>query len=103
VDIDGKSSYSQIISIQTKNNVLDEKISMYPIPAKDELNIKLNNYFDDDTKIEVIDVVGKTIQTIYSNGKDDIKINTQALNNGIYFLKFSSKQNKNYTTKFVKE
>jgi len=61
-------------------------LSVYPVPAKDQVNFKLNNTIN---QASIIDVNGQElIQSAINNNKGSL--NTSGLNNGIYFLRLES-------------
>ncbi len=66
-----------------------EMISVYPIPANNELTIDLNNYKLKNAIVKIISMEGKEV---YSNVITEEKstIATTHLNNGIYFLLLES-------------
>lgn len=67
-------------------------INCYPNPCNDELNIKLNLNNDETISISVLNQLGQTVKTIYSQknmqaGEYRYKINTSNLQKGLYFTK----------------
>lgn len=68
-------------------------ISLFPNPANDQLNVEIDMTTPDPIRIEVLDLQGKTIQTLYqgqaSLGTSFIAMNTSALSNGFYLVKIS--------------
>lgn len=74
-----------------------ENISVYPNPARDELNINATNDIII-SKIEITDVNGRLI---LSKNKDFNKIDVEKLQQGIYLLKISH-DDKNEILKFIK-
>lgn len=89
------------------SNLFENTISLYPNPAKDELNIifskvqNSNNYV-----IEIIDIIGKRIteNNINFDNKSDFvqtKLNLESFSNGIYFVNIYNGKTKLYTNKFV--
>jgi hypothetical protein len=79
-----------------------EKISVFPNPAKDELNINLADLSGKNVVAEIYDVSGRLVKTEPLNGKGIQQINIQMLDKGIYFLKVKS-QEKVYSVSFVRE
>ena len=73
-------------------------ISIYPNPTKDNLTIETN--INTEQKIEITNLIGQTIYTIYINKK--VTINTSAFAKGVYILKLSSDK-ETIVRKFVKE
>ena len=84
VDIDGKFQYS--ITVILKSN-FEGKISVYPNPFQDEININLN--IPQKTKIEVLlyDVFGRKQNIKIVQSGNAIKCKTHNLQAGSYFLK----------------
>jgi blue copper oxidase len=68
-----------------KNVINSNRVSVYPNPAKNELNIKTeNNAGHEKAKIKVIDVLGREIYTgVFA---DFIKLNTINWAKGVYML-----------------
>jgi len=70
------------------NEVNANGISIYPIPATDHINFRLNNAVN---KVTVINTNGQElIQTTVNSNEGSLK--TSGLNTGIYFLRFISSQ-----------
>ena len=82
-----------VLGVNDENNL--SKVSIYPNPANDILNIKNA----ESTSLKVYDVLGKLVAS-----KDNIAINEQlkvsALQNGTYFIKFTD-NNSVSTKKFI--
>jgi hypothetical protein len=94
-EIDSLCTYTSSVSnfCVPKNNLL-----IYPNPAKE--NILLYNIPTETAQIEIIDSFGKKIKTVLKT--DQISISE--LNQGIYLLKFLSKQNRILSmNQFVKD
>jgi uncharacterized delta-60 repeat protein len=70
----------EIENCQLKN----EKLSIFPNPAKSHLTIHLAQFVD---RIEIFDVTGKTVQRISELGVGDLRISLAGIKNGIYFVK----------------
>ena len=81
-----------------KESVLDNNIKIYPNPTKDNLTIETNS--NTEQRLEIINLIGQTVYTIYINKK--ATINTSAFANGVYILKLSSDK-ETVVRKFVKE
>ncbi len=81
----------------------DRLISVYPVPTKDFLSLKLN-ISDTSVKIKVKNEQGKELTNFVtvSGVFPEFAINTKELVSGAYFLEVSSK-NHNYIRKFVVE
>ena len=83
-----------------KNNVLDDKINIYPNPTTGDLRIR--NYGLEIKSIEVFDVYGKKILSHYLiTSSPNHLINISHLNSGIYFIKITTEQG-TITKKLIK-
>ena len=82
------------------NEIKQEKgmIKVYPNPTKDNLTIETNS--NKEQRLEITNLIGQTVYTIYINKK--ATINTSAFANGVYILKLSSDK-ETVVRKFVKE
>jgi len=73
--------------IQSVDKIKSNKyISIYPNPAKDFVNIKVNN--NELSKISVIDISGKILKT--ENFNNNLKIETKEFEKGIYIFKIET-------------
>lgn len=65
-------------------------LALFPNPAKNETSLSFNLASDDFVTIEIETVLGKKIQLLENEhkekGKQNVKINTQTLSKGIYFI-----------------
>jgi hypothetical protein len=67
------------------------EIKLYPIPTKDKLNISLGNTTYDN--LEIYTCNSKLIEKTKINSSETIELNLVNFENGIYFIKFSGKDN----------
>jgi len=81
-----------------KENTFNNNISVYPNPVKDNLTIETN--INTPQKLEISNLMGQTIYTIYINKK--ATINTSAFANGVYILKLNTDK-ETVVRKIVKE
>ena len=81
--------------LKTSEKNLKNKVSLYPIPAKKEINISSSE------KIENISVYNSLGQFLFQTNQT-LKINIENLEKGIYFLKIKTKQTET-VEKFIKE
>ena len=82
VDIDGRFTYSKTIVI---NNPVNGQVNIYPNPAKEVINIQLNNTGLLHSKAGLYDTHGRLLQSMLLTGQQQ-KINIQSLAAGIYLL-----------------
>ena len=75
-------------------------ITLYPNPANNEIYLKNSTDFDN-ASISIYNVLGANVISQSLNG-NNIKINVNELNAGVYFVEVSS-NNKKYSSKFIKE
>jgi len=68
-----------------------EEIILYPIPTKDKLNISIQNLTYD--YFEIYTFNSKLIEKIKINSRENIELNLSNLEKGIYFIKFTGKEN----------
>lgn len=85
---------SSINEVNGSNHIM----SIYPNPVQNYLNIALEERA---SKIEVFNVVGKSIMTIDQVNSEVITINTSSLSNGVYFIAVHAESGIQ-TTKFIK-
>ncbi len=70
----------------------DNRISLYPNPAKDKIVLKLSNKTTQNSKIEVFNAEGKLVKNIEMPESEKYKtINISDLSNGTYYLKINGK------------
>lgn len=65
-----------------------QQIRVYPNPARNKVTISTSAAFTHDTKVDVVDMTGKTIMEVdYPRGTTSIQLQTSALNQGVYFVR----------------
>ena len=92
-----------LLNIDEANQPID--ISLFPNPSSELITIKFDLPYSDLVTIDLIDVLGVKVQTIQHNGKigsNSMSVHIDPLNDGIYFLKLSTKSSENITT-FIKD
>ena len=105
VNKNGKVIYSNVINI----NYMPGKSSvvMYPNPAKDFLNIKINSSKADNIVVQISDAEGRKVYEQSAKIKIDeseLKINIKSLSSQLYFLKITNSNNESiYFNKFLKQ
>ncbi len=86
---DGTVSYSSISEINSREQIA---VTLYPNPAKDNLNVRLSNY-PSTYNVEIVDAVGNIIWRRDNLNKKDLSIGTSHLSNGSYYLQIKGKNN----------
>tara|TARA_R110001592_G_scaffold137257_5_gene355106 strand:- start:1178 stop:3097 length:1920 start_codon:yes stop_codon:yes gene_type:complete len=82
--------------------ILSNQIKLYPNPAKNVINIELNNKIDNDLIIEIQDIKGRLIyRNEFTNVDNKIALPISNLPEGFYLLKINS-QHINQTLKVIK-
>lgn len=75
-------------------NLLDGKISIFPNPATDFVNVQFLNRNSEEVSIRVFNIIGEeinlSITTSLSNGVSSIRINTSELVNGYYMVQLKT-------------
>jgi len=84
VDIDGTSSYSELIKVIWTES---RNISMYPNPVIDELHIDLNSINATQVEVKLVDLSGRIIKnnlTRTQSGLNQIRLNVKEIPTGVY-------------------
>jgi hypothetical protein len=64
-------------------------VSVWPVPAKDELNVKITSASASKANVDLYDVTGRKIEEMPTElvpGENNVAINTSGVANGVYFL-----------------
>lgn len=88
-------------SIFEKHNEIDLNIHPNPFTGSFIINYALSKT-SNGLNIEIYDVVGSLIKTIYNHTEDNIHVDMAEYSSGIYFLKITDGEN-NYFRKIVKQ
>lgn len=89
VDIDGKYSYSKTVPIRISGNFSNALV--YPNPASDILNIKLQTPLTESSWLFVTDLSGRIlIKQLVSSGQSNISLDVKKLQPGRYFVRISN-------------
>lgn len=98
VDLDGTSSYSDIVSVH--RNILRNEISLYPNPAKDLINI-LGDVSN--SEVYIIDGLGRTKEIIKTMSNSHLtKLDISHLETGVYYIQIANNRDKSVHT-FIKQ
>lgn len=102
IDRDGAFSYSEIRKI---NNSGEMEFAIYPNPAKELLNVKIESLHQSAVRLQVISVDGRTVIhqiAKVSAGTTIIAVNTGTLASGNYFIRLSIEGKEVRVMKFEK-
>lgn len=80
-----------------KNVLNTQLLNNYPNPAHTETNVAFQLKDDDEVQINLYDTAGRIVKTVinkYSKGKNEIKLNTENLQSGMYLYQMKTP---NYT------
>lgn len=90
IDIDGKSSYSRVITLLRKETT--DKMLLYPNPAIDQVYIEWPSS-EQWTSLELFTVSGHLLKTISLTPATPYKmLDVQDLQNGLYMIRFKNQQ-----------
>lgn len=103
MDINGSSTYSNIVKVDGINN--NPLISIYPNPVIDKLGIQINSNKSEAATVFITDAYQRVIITqnvALSNQINTIVIPVSHLARGIYFVRIVGSELNLYTGKFIK-
>ena len=85
-------SFTTVNTLGTENYLLDRKITFYPNPATNVLNIKVgaSNSLPDTYKI--YNMLGQIVLQQSIGELNDLAVNTSSLSKGMYFIKIANRQ-----------
>lgn len=89
------------LEVLSTDSVKESNFSIYPNPVKDVINVSSQNLVYP-CKIEIYNMAGQIIKENYVESKNDI-INIQQLASGLYLLKLSDDNGKEFNRKIIKE
>jgi hypothetical protein len=87
VDKDGNTTYS---AVQKANCAKQADLSIYPIPAKDIMNVVIGSDRNSRVTLVLVDLAGKVVKqmvTELQRGSNKITLDVKQLGGGEYFLK----------------
>lgn len=84
----------------SKNINSFENVSIFPNPAADQLNVRINAKVPSTATVSILDYTGKTVQTLNNNlavfnGSNNLSFDVSTLSNGMYLLKIENKEGVN--------
>lgn len=97
IDIDGKVTYSNVITIKIASGKQNTSIKLYPNPIKDFANLQLNIAENANLQLVLINQAGQIVQTILNEdlqeGAYTRRINFTNIANGTYYIKAVNNSN----------
>jgi hypothetical protein len=94
------SCYDLMIGLKENNQAFKPKLTVYPNPAKTELNLSMNHVSSKNVKVECYDILGKQYFSISLTNENAIDIHE--LNPGVYYLRVNDGDFV-YSSMFIKE
>ncbi len=95
VDMDGSYEYSNIVTIErSKKGAFIS--SIFPVPAKNQINIQINSTQNTDIYFEIIDVLGRVLlrkNDAIQNGMNLITLDIQQFVSGYYYIRINGDNN----------
>lgn len=99
----GEFSYQIVVSDGLKGVDAGISISMYPIPAKNTLNIDINNSkFSGKMEVKIMNVVGQIVLNKTFDMTSTKSLNVSQLNSGVYIIDFNI-DGQRFSKRFVKQ
>ena len=92
---------SLLLNVDAIDNTLSESIKLYPNPATDVIHLSVANRLNL-TKIEIIDINGRTIKSISIENITQKEVNISDLNKGLYLINIHSNDGM-VTKKIIKQ
>lgn len=102
IDVDGRYSYSNVITITPKYEIVSPNI--YPNPAQNQLFIQFGEPINTPISYIVTDYTGKLIKQEYeqvTSNENIVMVNTSHMHAGVYFVQIEF-NHRNYRYKFIK-
>lgn len=87
----GSPSDDLIVGLDEASEITD--FSVFPNPAENEIHIRFGVTGLQKTRVEIMDVYGKTLQQVEvyaQTGSNLVSVDTKALSGGVYFVKLSN-------------
>ncbi|MDG1477087.1 MAG: aryl-sulfate sulfotransferase [Vicingaceae bacterium] len=84
------------------NNPYFSKLSVYPIPAQDILNLQWEQPLTENIAVEMVDMMGRTVYQADVNRSEILKtINVSAITSGVYVLKVIDLESRSIISKRI--
>ncbi|MCX6186050.1 MAG: T9SS type A sorting domain-containing protein, partial [Bacteroidetes bacterium] len=83
------------------NSILNTKVSVYPNPATDVLNVNINNASFKNSSVSILNISGTELLSSNMVGTSS-QFNIESLSSGVYFVKIRNSNGFDKTVKFIK-
>ncbi|MDP3928591.1 MAG: T9SS type A sorting domain-containing protein [Bacteroidota bacterium] len=97
-DIVANNSRSEALKVN--KNQIESLFLIYPNPSKDNLNIELQNFTNQNFTIKIVDIQGRVLVKD-SMTKSNYKLDVSTINNGLYFCVIQNNDSTILTQKFI--
>ena len=94
-------SFTTVNTLGTENYLLDRKITLYPNPATNVLNIKVGASNSLPDTFKVYNMLGQIVLQQSIGELNDLAVNTSSLSKGMYFIKIAT-DNASISLPFIK-
>ena len=94
-------SFTTVNTLGTENYLLDRKITLYPNPATNVLNIKVGTSNSLPDTYKVYNMLGQIVLQQSIGELNDLAVNTSSLSKGMYFIKIAT-DNASISLPFIK-
>jgi len=87
VDIDGRFVYTAVKRTECQKSQYD--VALYPVPARDNLNVVIRSEINTRTEIQILDINGRSLRRVavqINKGNNNIQLNVSNLPAGQYML-----------------
>lgn len=83
------------------NQSMNAYVSVFPNPAKDQLNITMDNSKAPMSSMTVVDLMGREVMSVNNLKTNEYSLNTSGLNSGVYFVNIKTINGESATKRFV--
>ncbi len=92
---DGTFKSGSLVDLADARLTMENKLSVYPNPVQGDAFVEFTLISDVHTRITLVTMTGTTVQTLYDgisteDQESRIKVDTQSLSKGVYFIKMNT-------------
>lgn len=103
IDIDGRTNYSQVVSVNAIESNNDIEVIIYPNPASGVVNVQLRSSERNLRNIKLYDAAGRLLQSGYNINNTAGKVAVSHLASGIYWLQIELSNGTFLNHSFIKQ